>query len=116
MTHQMTNPQTIPDIVSLYQYTRNLQNSDNNCDDTRNLAYNLGYYSQIDVSNFPKSVLKMTVGKKGHNFIKKTEQNNLLSIWWDSTSNIIEFWGNNYNHRLNAIKDIQYDLYHNLYY
>ena len=100
-------------IVSLYQNTRN----SNNYYDThhcRILAYNNNWLTQMDSANFPLDVIKQTIGKNGFNFKKKTEQNNLLSIWYDSNSNVIEFWGDNYNKRLNAMKSIQNNLNYNL--
>ena len=70
----------------------------------------------MDSSNFPLDVIKQTIGRKGHNFISKTEDNNLLSIWYDSGSNVIEFWGDNYNNRLKAMMQIQNNLNRNLNY
>lgn len=102
------------DIVLLYQSARNT----NNYQDLHNLrvlAYNNNWLSQIE-THYPIEVIKKTIGRKGCNFIKKTEQNNLLSIWYDSNSNVIEFWGNDYNNRLNAIFAIQNNLNRNLYY
>ena len=100
-------------IVELYQNTRNA----NNYQDLHNhriMAYNNNWLTQMDSSNFPLDVIKQTIGRKGHNFISKTEDNKLLSIWYDSGSNVIEFWGDNYNNRLKAMIQIQNNLNRNL--
>lgn len=101
-------------IVNLYQNTRKSNNyqDKHNC---RVIAYNNNWLTQLQV-NYPDDVIKKTIGRKGCNFIKKTEQNNLLSIWYDSNTNVIEFWGNDYNNRFNAMVAIQNNLNRNLHY
>ena len=101
------------DIVSLYHHSRN-SNTYQELHDSRITAYNNNWITLFDASNYPTPVLKKTIGKKGKNFIYKTEKNNLLSIWYDLQTNVIEFWGDNYKNRITAMTQIQTNLNKNL--
>ena len=104
---------TTNNIVSLYQNTRNAQ-SISELNYSRVNAYNNNWITLMDTNGYPEKVIVKTIGRKGKNFINKTEKNNLLSIWYDCNSNVIEFWGDNYNNRLKAIKEIHNNLNQNL--
>ena len=85
----------------------------------KQMAYQQQEYFEISVKEFPREVIKMTVGKNGCNFISKTEKNDIFAIWWDSYANIIEFWGgpvsNMQNAKVQILKniDLNLDLYVN---
>mgnify|MGYP001465685959 FL=1 len=70
-------------------------------------------YSELSTLNIPNEVISMTVGKEGCNFIKKTEANNLFSIWCNRERNVIEFWGVNPINRQRAMGAILNNLIYN---
>ena len=63
----------------------------------RNFAYENGLYKDINTAGYSKRIILMTIGQKGINFKKITENNNLYSIWYNMEQDIIEFWGETSN-------------------
>ena len=97
-------------INLIYQNARNNQKNE----EIINKAIQFNMYSELDTQEIPNEVIRMTIGYKGCNFIKKTENNNLFSIWFNNERNVIEFWGLNYVQRQKALNQINTNLLNNL--
>ena len=91
------------------------KNARNNQSDLKTIQFAIysNIYSELSILNISDAVIKMTVGREGCNFIKKTETNNLYSIWCNKERNVIEFWGNDPYKRQIAMSQILNNILYN---
>ena len=59
----------------------------------KGIAFKNNVFRHMVVHDKSIDAIKMTIGKNGNNFKNISEEQNLYAIWYDITSETIEFWG-----------------------